>query len=64
MTFRPGQVVTTADWLERHRGHNVVLESEEISCKVMHWYRCCNCNERHLYQMDTIEDHTLPIFED
>lgn len=47
-------VTTTEDWLEQHKGHEVVRVEEQISIKIMRTYHCKTCDVRHLYDMETV----------
>ena len=56
VTFAPSQVITTEEWKKRHQNHTVVTHVEEVSIKRMHWLVCMDCNERHLFRMETIDE--------
>lgn len=60
MTFMPGQVMTTEDWLKKHEGHEIVDRVDEYpfddgAVKKMHFRKCVPCGHQHYYKTETVE---------
>ena len=60
MTFLPEQIMTSEDWMEKHKGHKVIDEIEDFDLsdgwvKRMHYRKCVTCGHTHLHKMETVQ---------